>query len=977
MAALLVGTGFVLVAIDPAANGFGILTLWLAPPLLLAGFLLPILGIMGVEKARLNFRRFLNPGHLAGFLCFGVAFVVYILTLEPTASLWDCSEFIASAYKLQVPHTPGTPLSLLMGRLFAMLAFGDVGKVAFMVNLMSAFFSALGIFLLYNLILILGRALTKEKSRNAAHLIAASCGGALVLAFSDTYWFSAVEAETYGPASFFLLLLVWLVITGMDLTGDERSRRMILIFYVAGLGYCIHPMCLLALTLLPYAALHRRDVKSIRRTAVLFFSGLALVFFISRLAAVGMFEFVFELDLFAVNRLRLPFYSGVVIFLTIFIGISRYLLRYRGLQNYVMSAVFLVAGFTPYLLLFIRSSHNPPIDESNPQNLPMIKAYMNRESYPTAPLLYGPYFDARITAVDVKKRIFYKGANSYSVAGTVPEYRYDSRQTLLPRLYSSDPNHIRAYRSWLGMGSNERPDFGDNLKFMVTYQLGHMYFRYLLWNFAGRESDVQDSGWLKPWQGISAPPFEHARNQYWMIAFLLGVVGAVFQYRWDRRGFVLVTILFLITGPVLALYLNSPPVEPRERDYIYVGSFIAFSVWVGIGLLAVAGTGGRIGRTSLYVLSIAVPSWMLFQNYDDHDRSARTFQVDNARNILQSCAPNSILFTGGDNDTFPLWYLQEVEGIRTDVRVMVLSYMNTDWYINQLRNTYYDSGAFKLTLDADDYRQYGPNDVLYVQETVKGAIDFGQYLKLLKDRHPALRAVSNGGEPYHILPSRTIRVSASDSAEEVVLHIDGNYLQKNMLAILDLAISNNWERPIYFNFTSLNSLDSDVSRYVIQEGPVFRLRPQLQRGESIEIDTSLAYRNLLVNADYSNLADSRVYFSYEDHFARMIVPLRQAFNDLARAFMREGNATMALRVMQHAMKKLYLPHLPPSYTNIEAAEIILALDERASARSLSEAVFDYYDDRLKRERMQDRTPSNLDLYLLRRSAELISEVANN
>ncbi len=976
MAALLVATGFVLVAIDPAPNGFGILTLWIAPPLLLAGFLLPVLGIAGVERTGLRLRRFLNPRYLAGFLCFAVAFVVYIVTLEPTASLWDCSEFIASAYKLQVPHTPGTPLSLLMGRLFAMLAFGDVSKVAFMVNLMSALFSALGIFLLYHLIFILGRALTKEKNWNPALLIAASCGGSLVLAFSDTYWFSAVEAETYGPASFFLLLLVWLIISGTDLTGDARSRRMILIFYVAGLGYCVHPMCLLALTLLPYAALNRKGVNSIGRTAVSFISGLALVFVISRLVAVGMFEFVFELDLFAVNRLRLPFYSGVFIFVLIFIGMSRYLLRYRGLQNYVMSAVFLVAGFTPYLLLFIRSNHNPPIDETNPQNLPMIKAYMNRESYPSAPLLYGPYFDARITAVEVKKRIFYKDTDSYSVAGTLPEYRYDSRQTLLPRIYSNDPNHVRAYRSWLGMDAKERPDFGENLKFMVTYQLGHMYFRYLLWNFAGRESDVQDSEWLKPWQGLSTPPFEHARNQYWMIPFLLGVLGAVFQYRRDRRGFVSVMILFLITGPVLALYLNSPPVEPRERDYIYVGSFIAFSVWVGIGLLALAGTGGRIGRTLVYVLSIVVPSWMLYQNYDDHDRSARTFQVDNARNILQSCAPNSILFTGGDNDTFPLWYVQEVEGIRTDVRVMVLSYMNTDWYINQLRNTYYDSGAFKLTLDEDDYRQYGPNDVLYIQETVKGAIDFGQYLKLLKNRHPALRVVSNDGEPYHILPSRTIRVSASNSADEVVLHIDGNYLQKNMLAILDLAISNKWKRPIYFNFTSLNSLDSDISRYVIQEGPVFRLRPQVQRGESIEFDTSLAYRNLIVNADYSNLADSTVYFSYEDHFARMIVPVRHAFNDLARAFMREGNASMALGVMQHAVKQLYLPHLPPSYTNIEAAEILLALDERALARSLSESAFDYYDDRIKRERIQNRPPSNLDLYLLRRSSELISEVAN-
>ncbi|MDQ2655979.1 MAG: DUF2723 domain-containing protein, partial [Bacteroidota bacterium] len=605
MAAVLVASGFVLVAIDPVTNGFGIFTLWIAPPLLLAGFLLPVLGIAGVERTGLHFRRFLNARHLAGFLCFGIAFVVYILTLEPTASLWDCSEFIACAYKLQVPHTPGTPLSLLIGRLFAMLAFEDAGKVAFMLNLMSAFFSALGIFLVYHLIFFFGCALSKEKGHNLAPLIATSCGGALVLAFSDTYWFSAVEAETYGPASFFLLLLVWLIVTGMRLTGDERARRMILIFYIAGLGYCIHPMCLLALTLLPFAAMDRLGVQSIRRTTISIVSGLALVFIISRLVAVGMFEFAFELDLFAVNQMGLPFYSGVVIFLLIFIGTSRYLMRYGAFRKYVLSAVFLVAGFTPYLLLFIRSNHNPPVDESNPQDLPMIKAYMNRESYPTAPLLYGPYFDARITDVAVKKTMYYKDENGYGVAGTLPEYRYDFRQTFLPRLYSNDANHIQAYKTWLGLRENERPDFFDNVRFMITYQLGHMYFRYLLWNFAGRESDEQDSDWLKPWQGISPPPFERARNQYWMVPLLLGVVGAVFQHRHDRRGFVLVMTLFLITGVVLALYLNSPPVEPRERDYIYVASFISYSIWIGTGLLALASLGRRTGATLLYVVSMA------------------------------------------------------------------------------------------------------------------------------------------------------------------------------------------------------------------------------------------------------------------------------------------------------------------------------------------------------------------------------------
>ncbi len=905
--------------------------------------------------------------------------MVYVLTLEPTASLLDCSEFIAAAYKLQVPHTPGTPLSLLIGRVFSMLAFGDVTKVAFMLNLMSAFFSALCVFVVYHLILFFGKALMKGNAQRRAMLISASLGGALVLAFSDTYWFSAVEAETYGLASFFLLTLTWLIATGAHLAGEARTRRMILIFYVAGLGYCIHPMCLLALALFPYSWMAHSDRISFKKTIFAVALGLVIVVAISRIVAVGLFELAFGIDLFAVNRLCLPFYSGVII-LVLAVAASLYLLgRYRRLQPYVLSAVFLIVGFIPYLLLFIRSNHNPPIDENNPQDLPMIKAYMNRESYPTAPLVFGPYFDARVTDVTVKKKMFYKDSGGYRLAGTLPEYRYDSRQTLLPRIYSNDPDHVAAYKSWLGLRDDERPSFSDNIWFLFTYQLGHMYLRYLMWNFAGRESDAQDSNWLRPWQGVTAPLFEDAWNQYWMIPLSLGLVGIFFQWHRDRRGFVSVLILFLITGAILALYLNAPPVEPRERDYIYVGSFIAFSVWIGIGLLALAEKAGKVGTALTYALSIAIPLWMLFQNYDDHDRSGRTFQVDNARNVLQSCAPNSILFTGGDNDTFPLWYLQEVEGFRTDVRVMVLSYMNTDWYINQLRRTYYDSGAFKLTLDPDDYRQYGPNDVLYVQETIKGPIDFRQYLRLLKAEHPALRVVSGSGDPYHILPSRTIRVASLDSVnapQPMTLRINSNYVQKNLLAILDLVASNDWKRPVYFNFTSLNSLGADVSPYVVQEGPVFRLYPESRNDEQSTVDTSLAYRNLVENADYRNLADPSVHFSYEDHFARMIVPVRHAFNDLARAFLQEGNTAMARQVMQRAMEQLYLPHLPPSYTNIEAAEIMLALDEMASARSLSEAVFNYYDDRIKRERMQNRTPSNLDLYILRRSGELISEVAN-
>lgn len=993
-AALVVAIAYFLMACDPVENGFGFGTLWVAPPLLLAGFILPVFGIMGIEKFTGSIsgpRRRDKVTHLFALASFIIAFAAYSVTLEPTASLWDCSEFIASAYKLQVPHTPGTPLSLLVGRIFSMASFGDVSKVAASINLMSGLFSALTVTLVYYLIFFLCKEIGGPQHELPKSIrILSAAGGSLCLAFSDTFWFSAVEAETYGIASFFLVLIVWLILTGKVLEEPLRSRRLVLIFYLAGLAYCIHPMCLLALSILPFTWYTKARKLTFRNTILSILASLILVMIINRFVAVGLFELAFSLDLFLVNRLHFPFYSGAIMLLIslpfLFVFFVR---KYPAYRTYAWATIFLFAGFTPYLLLFIRSNHNPPIDETNPENLAMVKAYMNRESYPSSPLVFGPYFDAAIKDVTVKKQVYYKSSRTYEVAGTLPAYQYDSRQTLLPRLYSNDPDHIDAYREWTGLKPEEKPGFSDNLSFMFTYQLGHMYLRYLMWNFAGRESDVQNVGWLRPWDRLSVSDFEHARNQYWMIPLALGLSGAFYQYRKDKKFFIPVALFFLMTGPILALYLNSPPIEPRERDYIYVGSYIAFCIWIGMGFafLGTCLSRFRHGTSITAVFATVIPLWMFYQNFDDHDRSGRTFQVDNARNVLKSCAPNSILFTGGDNDTFPLWYLQEVEGFRTDVRVMVLSYMNTDWYINQLRKTYYDSGAFALTLDEKDYRQYGPNDVLYVQESIKTEIDFRQYLGLLKDEHPALRQVSRNGEPYHILPSRYLKVTAPRESQfagsqipatsgEMVLSIESNYLSKNVLAILDLIISNQWKRPIHFNFSSMNTLGVNISDYLIQEGPVYRLIPEKNASENIRVNKKLSFRNLIEVADYSNLQDSTIHLSYEDHYARMLVPNRQSFNALAVAYLDEGNVEMVEKVMEAALQKLYHRHLRPSYTNLQAAEILQVIGRNDLADALTIQAFDYYFELVEADLAARSEPDRLEAYLLRQSAALLEKTGN-
>lgn len=1023
---------YILMAVDPQANGFGTLTLWIAPPILLIGFGLPIIGILDPDHIRSWRLHIRTAKHATGLVILAIALFTYVLTLEPTASLWDCSEFIAAAYKLQVPHTPGTPLSLLVGRMFAMLA-SDPTSVAFMLNFSSALFSALSAYLLFHIIYyfasLANEAAHKRKlarstasracsmnnrsdadnqnthnaaSTNHVSAILAAALGSLTLVFSDTFWFSAVEAETYGIACFFLLTLVMLIIRGRNLEGEKKERWLILIAYAGGLSYCIHPMCVLALALLPYYWYNNSTNVLAIRPIVLLLAGLILVFLINRVVAIGIFEFAFGIDKFFVNGLKMPFYSGAIFFVLGLIIVFAYIIRtLPRWHTATWASIFLIAGFAPYMMLFIRSNHNPPIDETNPENLPMIKAYMNRESYPSSPLLYGPYFDAQVEDVEAGRRIFHQAAGLYEFSGTLSEYRFEKkRSTILPRIYSNDSNHVEAYRRWLDLKPGERPDFGDNLNFLFTYQLGHMYMRYLMFNFAGRESDRQNADWLRPWDTAASNRSaftSKARNQYWMLPLIAGIAGAFFQLRNDRRGFIAVLSLFLITGLVLAIYLNSPPVEPRERDYIYVASFIAFCIWIGLGVTAIANT---ITRRAVAIplaasLAIGLPLLMLVQNYDDHDRSGRTFQVDHARNLLASCAPNAILFTGGDNDTFPLWYLQEVEGFRTDVRVMVLSYLNTDWYINQLRNTYYQSAPFSLSLDRNDYLQHGPNDVLYIQETIKEGIDAKRYLQLIKEGNKALRMQSSTGDFFTILPSKKLLIKRGDSLSQagskltavdktedslrqsnLTLTVKGNYATKSVLTIVDIMISNQWKRPIYFNFTSLNTAGLNLNEHVVQEGAVYRFDPLRTSGKDVVVDRNVMFQNLLVKANYSNLMNKDVHFNYEDFNLRMISPLRQSFNSLAISFLDVGDRDTALSVMQFAKAKLYPDHLYPTFANLEAAEVFAALGDDKSAAALCLPLFDCHSAGLKWQLENGRVPDNLDRYLAQQSARMLAALGN-
>ncbi len=962
-----------LMATDPAESGFGVQTLWIAPPLFFLGLLLPVVGLLKGNWLANTYGWIRNePLKSAGVMVvFVIAFLTYGLTLEPTSSLWDCAETIAAAYKLQVPHTPGIPLTLLIGRLFSMLALGDVTQVAWHVNLMSAFFSSLTIGLVFLLIWSLGSKISKSKWV----LLVGSMGGALCLTFSDTYWFSAVEAETYGPSGFFMVLLIWLSMQGRTFTGQDRNARVLLIAYLAGLSFCIHPMCIL---ILPVCfMIWQKDLYDQKWKLILFSGGLGIIviLLINRVIAVDFFEWAFRLDLFLVNRWSLPFYSGAVV-LTLILSLVwvNTWMKLKRSRLLLLTFLMIILGFTPpYLMLFVRSAKLPPINEFSPHNLAKIKPYMNRESYPGRPLLFGPYFDARVTDVSKKASAYVVEGDRYQKVGEISKYHYeDHRMTWLPRIYSDDPAHIETYCEWTGLGVNENPGFSDNLKFMLRYQLGHMYIRYLMWNFSGRANDIQHATWLWPWDGAadrSAIDYNRANNQYFFLPLLLGLMGMFWQMKKDDKNFIINLSFFLITGLLLAVYLNATPNEPRERDYIYVGSYMAFTVWIGLGMMGIMQCFRSTWRVVPILFFLGVTVWMFYQNLDDHDRSGRTFQIDHARNLLGSCEKNAILFTGGDNDTFPLWYLQEVEGFRTDVRVKVLSYFNADWYINQLTRSYYDSPPLKLSLSANN--QYGPYHPIYIRETMDSSISWGKYMQALINQNPQLKVKTLSGDEAYYLPSRKISLKTGKGKLDIT--VSGSYLQKNELAILDLIYSNGWKRPVYFNFTALHSLNIELSPYLIQKGLVYKLTPEVTIEEEIRFNLEATYRHLIQNADYSNLGDSTVYFNHEDYQSRMILPLKFNVNSLIEEFIEAGNMIRAEEVTLFAYESLYHKHLEPSYADLQMGNFLKMFDRPHEAQKLVLRLFEFTYEEITFAIEMDRDPQRNDWLILQEAAMFLED----
>lgn len=887
----------------------------------------------------MHFKRWNN---IAGWTMFSVAFITYALTMERTSSFWDCGEFIASAFKLQVPHPPGSPLFLLIGRIFSLLAFGELTKIAYWVNMVSVVSSAFTILFLFWTITLLARKLigkAEDQWKNSDAMLVIACGvvGSMAYTWSDSFWFSAVEAEVYALSSFFTAIVIWSVFKWESITDPAKENRwLIFTAYLVGISIGVH---LLNLVTIPALALVYYFKKYPEPTffggTLAFICGLIILGIINSGIIPGLPEVAGRFEIFFVNTLGLPYTWGIVFFIVLFVGTIAGSIRYAHraekalLNTALLSFAFVLIGYSSYIMVLVRSEFNPPINENDPSDVLRFVSYLKREQYESRPLLYGPTFVSNPVSQKRGAPIYRKEGGKYVVTDYKPLYEYEpAANMLMPRMYSSQPGHPELYRQMTGLAEGQKPNMMHNLRYMFSHQIGHMYWRYFLWNFVGRESDKEGSGTLLPWQSAGSYPSSIAgnrgHNNFYMLPFLLGLAGILCMYGRRRRDLVVTGLLFVLTGVALVVYLNSPPSEPRERDYIYVGSYYIFCMWIGLGVLAIAGglrtivKREKLQATFATALGLCIPILMVAKGWDNHDRSNRYHSVDFARNILSACAPNAILFTGGDNDTFPLWYVQEVEGFRKDVRVCVQTFLGTDWYISQLKRKVNDSNALPFSLDNSAYAS-GKNEYIpfYEIPSVKNGINLKEYLELIRQENKAIQVPLTSGDMTAILPSPILFLPVdsaqvkksnivkndlkADLSDAMSWNIGRRNLLKGDLVMLDIIASNNWKRPVYFSSTMGTSHNLGLQEYLQLEGYVYRLLPVRVEGATDGyVNTDVMYDNMMNKMSWREMNNPETYYD-DTYLGAPVASARIAFLRLAGQLIAEKRLNDARNVVNRAM----------------------------------------------------------------------------
>lgn len=923
---------------------------------------------------------------ITGWAMFTIALVVYMITIEPTASFWDCGEFIASAFKLEVPHPPGAPFFLLIGRLFSFLALGDLTMVAYWINVVSALCGGFTVLFIFWSITLLARKLLGKSSPDSIDsndtllIIGAGVVGALACTFADSIWFSAVEAEVYSMSLFFTALVVWMMLKWESIDDEARANRwLLLLFFSMGLSIGVHLLNLVtipALSLIYYFKKYKPGPWGITATLLI---SLLIIFFINSIIIPGLPDLAGRFEVFFVNTLGLPFGSGVIVFVIIILGALVFGIRRshtRGkvlLNTSLLATAFILIGYSSYAIIVIRSNYNPPIDQNDPSDVMSFVRYLKREQYGSRPLLYGQYFDAERIGYKESSPVYEKGVEKYEIKEWSTDYEYDpARETILPRMWSSIPGHPDVYRELTGLGPNEVPDFGDNLYFMFKHQIGWMYIRYFMFNFAGRESDIQDANWIGPGDWFEDIPYEleinKGRNNLFMIPLILGIIGLLYQSKQNVKDFAAVGLLFILTGVALVVYLNSPPVEPRERDYIYAGSYYTFCIWIGLSVVAIARVAGSIIKNNKgaaiisLLIGLTAPVIMAAEGWDDHDRSGRFYSVDYAANYLNTCEPNGALFSGGDNDTFPLWYIQEVEGIRTDMRVIVLSYFNTDWYIGQSMRPAYESDAFPYTISLEQYKNGGPNDFLPYQKLLANdTVNLKEYIRALSNNMQTLRVNYSATSSANIVPARnfvlpvdvdrvrSMNIVPQDLDSLIVprmhLRLKGAHLEKKDLALLDLLATTDWSRPLYVNNTSLMQFNVDLSPYVVLEGNAYRILPVRNpdyRRYGYLVDTEKTFTNLVEKFPYRNLDNPKVY--YNQDYRSYIRNQRSNFNDLAQALIDKGETERARQALLFNLETIPDKAIPYDLATASSVGFLFEVGEREKAIEIARIMYPRADE---------------------------------
>ncbi len=1013
-------------------------------------------------------KRYNILNNALGWLMFAVAAVTYLLTIEPTASFWDCGEFISQGYKLEVGHPPGNPIFMLAAR-FAINFSSDPSTVARCVNSMSALLSAATILLLFWTITHLVRRLVVKDGATEMSLVqmliifGSGIAGSLVYTWSDTFWFSAVEGEVYAFSSFCTALVFWLILKWENRADEPHSDRyLVLIAYVIGVSIAVHLLNLLCIPAIVLVFYYKKFKNtSVKGSLLALLVSFGIIVLILYGLVPGFIETAQYVELFCVNTLGMSFNTGVLIyailvlavfiwslyelyrqknataikwsfFLSVFLsgmlfigdgwllpvvliaGLLYYLFKLckripvRIFSITVLSILVIFIGYSSYALILIRSSAQTPMDQNSPDNVFALSSYLNREQYGDRPLFYGQMLNAPIVYQEqsngVMSPVSHKGKtlyakevktspdqpDRYKAIGYSETYEYAPEMKMLfPRIYS--PQHATQYRDWIGLKGTQvkattqldrngnpiktemktKPTMLENLRFFIDYQLNYMYWRYFMWNFVGRQNDIQGQGEITHGNWVSGIPFidnprlgdqsllptdlttgNKGHNVFFFLPLLLGIIGLLWQAFADKRGieqFWVIFFLFFMTGIAIVIYLNQTPNQPRERDYAFAGSFYAFAIWVGMGVAGFwkavmylmqkakkqpkAAEEDFTSRNSLAVAAVAcivglvVPFQMVSQTWDDHDRSGRYAARDFGMNYLSSVGENGIIFTNGDNDTFPLWYCQEVEGFRTDVRVVNLSYLATDWYINQMRRPAYESAPLPMMADGMTFayndRQYGyfiypdtiPVPVSTSLEQYYSPDSKNNDWKLPEMKYPVMyipvdsQAVVDAGI---VKPERAAAIEeyidCNMLADQYTAREMGMTSSKVMcLDIINASIAEGWKRPVYFAMTVPESYYLGLQKYMLCTGMAYQLVPIKNnvRGGVIAVDTDKMYDNVVNKFRWGGLDQDKDGSLYLDETVRrMVTTTRSTITDLAMSLIEEGKYDKAREVLDLMLEKL-------------------------------------------------------------------------